>query len=79
MSRGPYSDADLGIDPREDERREMLADARAEAPRRACPHCLDRGCPACWGDDEQCECDMDLTLQEIDTGKCQSCGKAVPA
>jgi hypothetical protein len=24
-----------------------------------------------------CECDLELTMQELDTGKCQSCGKPV--
>jgi hypothetical protein len=24
-----------------------------------------------------CECDLDLTMQEIDSGKCSACGKKV--
>lgn len=30
--------------------RDELAELRAETPRphRACPDCLDRGCPRCW-------------------------------
>ena len=60
---------------------------------RACPSCPDgyvwnssgqtpKECPTCkgkayLGDDDYCECDLELTEDEQGSGKCSSCGKLV--
>lgn len=28
-------------------------------------------------EENSCQCDLELTLQELDTGKCRSCGKEI--
>jgi hypothetical protein len=53
--RGPYTDADLDIDPQAEARADVRDDARADAAKeRPCtnPECYGSGCPACWGDEE---------------------------
>ena len=52
MSRGPYTDAELGIDPVAEQRAEDRAndamDRFERGERDPCPDCCDRGCPRCW-------------------------------
>ena len=53
---------------------------------RACPLCHGSGhnCPGCSGREEEdesqfCECDLELTMEEIDRGRCAACGKEILA
>ncbi len=67
-----------------DEMAEAIAEEKNERAReRGCTYCHGIGhhCPECGGDGqderEECSCDLELTVSELDSGKCAACGKAV--